>query len=269
MTKAQPGSTGGRGFTLIEMLVVIGILAVLIALLVPALRRAREQANSVTCQSNLRQIYNGFVLYAQEFDDRIPPTGNCATFGGGWFRYLGRRGYFGAPDYLINTPYARERWPVFRCPAEPGSAQTQGDGTWYDYRYVGTSYVMNWYVSQYNYDVNYPLGYKNVFRHGLFAGPQINPADTRAPKNAADAPLVMDCQNLGDGAALLFFFDVDVAGQWPYIGSNTGYYYAFRHPGLRANFLYMDGHIEARKHVIHGGAPNFRILWNYPDNPPP
>ena len=54
------------GFTLIEMLVVIAIIALLIALLVPAMKRAREHANQVQCTSNLRQIYHGFSMYANE-----------------------------------------------------------------------------------------------------------------------------------------------------------------------------------------------------------
>ena len=55
------------GFTLVELLVVIGIIAVLIAILLPALARARAQANAVKCASNLRQLYNGTKLYATQF----------------------------------------------------------------------------------------------------------------------------------------------------------------------------------------------------------
>jgi prepilin-type N-terminal cleavage/methylation domain-containing protein/prepilin-type processing-associated H-X9-DG protein len=57
-----------RGFTLIELLMVIAVIALLIALLIPALQRANEQAKSVVCQANLRQMGITFTMYAQDND---------------------------------------------------------------------------------------------------------------------------------------------------------------------------------------------------------
>jgi prepilin-type N-terminal cleavage/methylation domain-containing protein len=71
-----------KAFTLIELLVVISIIAILMAILMPALGRARESARRVLCSSNLRQIYITMGLYAADNNDKITdPRGRIAHAG--------------------------------------------------------------------------------------------------------------------------------------------------------------------------------------------
>src|SRR5262249_45234805 len=70
--RGEQGMQGGRAFTLVELMVVIGISAVVMALVLPALRRARASALTVTCLSQLRQIGMAIHQYASANGGRLP-----------------------------------------------------------------------------------------------------------------------------------------------------------------------------------------------------
>ena len=88
-----------RAFTIVELMVVCGIIAVLIGMLLPALSRARAQAASVQCKSNLRQLYVFLQTYVNE--------------NRGWLFPVGPDGFDGRPTTLGTNKPPTERWPMF------------------------------------------------------------------------------------------------------------------------------------------------------------
>src|SRR3954447_10708989 len=111
------GSAPGRGaFTLVELLVVIGIIAVLIGVLLPVLGRAREQANRTRCLSNLRQLSQAMLMYANAYQDRLPNSNPPQT----------TSDYDATNAVLValNRDYIRAA-NVFWCPSDVDSAPEQ------------------------------------------------------------------------------------------------------------------------------------------------
>ena len=85
MSRTPRSDTARRadGFTLVELLVVIGIIALLISILLPSLNRARQSANSIYCQANLRSIYQAVAIYAVSNKDFIPSGDGVVAAAGG------------------------------------------------------------------------------------------------------------------------------------------------------------------------------------------
>jgi prepilin-type N-terminal cleavage/methylation domain-containing protein/prepilin-type processing-associated H-X9-DG protein len=103
-----------KGFTLVELLVVIGIIAVLISILLPALSKAREASNTVACASNLRQMGIAMGMYIHANKGWAPSARSDAAGGDYWFEFLNdyiERGYKNVKG--VQQPKANG---LFKCP---------------------------------------------------------------------------------------------------------------------------------------------------------
>jgi prepilin-type N-terminal cleavage/methylation domain-containing protein len=109
-------------FTLVELLVVIGIIAVLISMLLPSLNKAREAARQVNCSSNLKQLYIAFVQYGQDNRQWLPgPVQDARDITMRWHWYSGGTGTWDKPVHLHHklSKYLPARSKVWLCPGWP------------------------------------------------------------------------------------------------------------------------------------------------------
>ena len=128
-----------RAFTLIELLVVIAIIAILAALLLPALAKAKQKAQGISCLSNTKQLALAWLMYADENNDRLvintTITGTEASLTNNWVADV--MGYNAQQD--TNTlllqqgllaPFVAKNIGIYHCPADQ-SKTTEADGRQY------------------------------------------------------------------------------------------------------------------------------------------
>ena len=239
-----------KGFTLIELLVVISIIALLIALTLPALRSARESAFRINCMANERQMYLAFTGYASDNQGIISPpkigskawaqfVGNYETGhiegGAGW----GGRIY----PYLGGTG----NWRIYVCPGDPVSRDLT-DSTSNSWNGTGASYAApNSRVDATHPDTIKGLGVSYVNEAAVAPGGNPPPNYFRFSEASwpTDTAMVIDVRNDGENAP---GGHAATGRAFPYglLYSNAyaGLYYRSSHLDVY-NVLKMDGHVES------------------------
>ena len=162
-----------RGFTLIELLVVIAIISILAAILFPVFARARANARRASCQSNLKQIGLGVLMYTQDYDERFLPARSAMAEAPPFTAW--QSGYWEWAHLIY--PYTKNS-AIFRCP--------DGDGVDVGYRRnYGVNYdlfradrVLSTIVSAAN---TYMVMDAGAYRAGITAGHACNPSFATSP----------------------------------------------------------------------------------------
>jgi len=247
------GTGRNRGFTLVELLVVIGIIALLISVLLPALNKAREAANSVKCGANMQQMGLCIQMYAAENKGKFLPSYLTNVRVPGVYNAVNAIDF---PVYFIYLPalYLKENYAVMQCPSDTFANYTTG----------GTKPMLRRFYSnvadvKYSYALSdvlptwkFPV-YKNDECGGLPTATnavivsRFNPRTIKGLKDISQTIYLVET-----GQAALMHPIINIQNVAPLGQAHKGFRFdhggrdttGTRPTGSRMNVLFCDGHVS-------------------------
>ena len=256
--KKRPTKQMARGFTLIELLVVIAIIAVLLAILMPAMRKIKEIARETVCKSNLKNIGLAVHLYLDDYNRTLPPRLSSNRFlwfeaDGVTYRKVGSSGtYWGIwyKDYMKETK-------IFGCPSFQRTTNTRliYDVPDPDKAIQHAAYGLN------NHERTRHRNTNDVYRLSelIFCSDHAEPRPDGSTSDCFhnnDRPGAMNLTSYRRGGSRFYSYR-------QIFRHNIGYADDDR-TGGRTNILWLDGHVTALEETTGDNVP---LRWYTGDRP--
>lgn len=230
-----------KSFTLIELLIVIAIIAILAAMLLPALGRARALAQEISCKNNLKQLYYPIISYIDDYSGWCPTR--CLRYGEGskvsdWFVWMQKLN--SSDSNCVKLGYLPSVKNI-KCPT---NAYYQ-----FDPKYIGYGYN----VSTFGHYDNHP-GFPGPWKQSLVS------------KFGRDSKLITFADSVPCDDRVLPGFSARESSTYIFAGfrvhpQGTGHYAPYLRHNKKTNTVLFDGHVESLD-IVTFYANGFYTYWN-------